>query len=89
MEESCDSSSNSSEAEESDAEQSGDDNHDDGSQSGDEGGKSNDAAELLDANQLFGSVSSPGVNDGNAKEAEQSPSQGTADGATNAPLSPA
>ena len=74
-EESGDSSSSCSEAEESDAEQSGDsdDDNDDGNQSGNEAGKSNDAADVLDADQLFGPMSSPGDNDRNATEAEHSP----------------
>lgn len=52
-----------------------------------EGWKDDDDANLLDAEQLFGSECSPGGNDSTANEAEQRSSRATAGGATNAPMS--
>ena len=88
VEASSESSSSESDEESSDTERSknGDDNE---NQSRDEGGNGGHPADLLNAEDLLSWQVLPGSGDGNAKEAEQNPSQERADDAANAPVNQA
>ena len=83
IEDSSESSSSESDEENPAAEQSKD-SDDNENPSGDEGGNGDDPADELNADDLLRGEGLREIGDGNANEAEQSPSQGTVDDASNA-----